>query len=202
MYKRPKTSSRLSRRRRGNVNCCRLESLERREMLAGDLAAGDTNGDYYFDEADFVMAMKSGKWETGEAAVWADGDWNGDAEFNSSDFVAAFVNGLYLTGAYDEDAGIPQHELTPLSDSGEADVTLFYQPDSGHLVVHSQAELVAVHVASTSGAFIPRGNQQIFDVASTTSRFALLPPDMQTINFSGALPPGSFSARVDGRPLG
>ena len=41
------------------------------------------------------------KYETGEAATWAEGDWNGDGAFNSSDFVAAFSGGGYEKGPRD-----------------------------------------------------------------------------------------------------
>ena len=51
-----------------------------------------------FNSGDFVQVFTSGKYETGEAATWAEGDWNGDGLFNSGDFVTAFSDGGYEVG--------------------------------------------------------------------------------------------------------
>lgn len=59
---------------------------------------GDSNWDGEFNSSDFVTVFAAGKYETGEAAGWAEGDWNGDKLFNSSDFVTAFTGGGYEMG--------------------------------------------------------------------------------------------------------
>ena len=62
---------------------------------------GDSNFDGEFSSSDFVTVFGAAKYETGEAATWAEGDWNGDGAFNSSDFVAAFSGGGYEKGPRD-----------------------------------------------------------------------------------------------------
>lgn len=59
---------------------------------------GDANLDGEFSSADFVAVFTSGKFETGQAAGWAEGDWNGDGVFGSGDFVAAFTDGGFELG--------------------------------------------------------------------------------------------------------
>lgn len=59
---------------------------------------GDADYNGEFNSGDFVAVFSAGKYETGEAATWAEGDWNGDQLFNSSDFVAAFSGGGYEIG--------------------------------------------------------------------------------------------------------
>ena len=59
---------------------------------------GDSNLDGEFNSSDFVLVFTSGKFETGDAASWADGDWNGDGKFDSSDFVSAFTDGGFEQG--------------------------------------------------------------------------------------------------------
>ena len=54
-----------------------------------------------FSSADFVAVFTTAKYETGDAATWAEGDWNGDGVFSNSDFVAAFSGGGYEQGARD-----------------------------------------------------------------------------------------------------
>ncbi len=61
---------------------------------------GDADLDGLFNSADFVAVFVEGKYETGEAALWASGDWNADLVFDSGDFVAAFVDGGYEIGAF------------------------------------------------------------------------------------------------------
>ncbi len=61
---------------------------------------GDADLDGFFDSADFVAVFVEGKYETGEAAAWAEGDWNADLVFDSGDFVAAFIDGGYEIGAF------------------------------------------------------------------------------------------------------
>ena len=59
---------------------------------------GDSNLDGEFNSSDLVEVFIAGKYETGEAAGWAEGDWNADGSFDSSDLVAAFVDGGYEQG--------------------------------------------------------------------------------------------------------
>lgn len=59
---------------------------------------GDANLDGEFNSSDFVQVFSAGKFETGEAATWADGDWNGDGRFDSGDFVTAFSDGGFEIG--------------------------------------------------------------------------------------------------------
>ena len=59
---------------------------------------GDADFNGEFNSGDFVAVFSAGKYETGEAATWAQGDWNGDNLFNSSDFVIAFSGGGYEIG--------------------------------------------------------------------------------------------------------
>jgi hypothetical protein len=75
-----------------------LEFLENRRLLAGDFRAGDANRDYYFDEADMIQVAKSGKYDTGEAAIWTEGDWNEDGQFNVQDLLAAIRTSTYRNG--------------------------------------------------------------------------------------------------------
>ena len=59
---------------------------------------GDANFDCVFNSNDFVQVFVFGKYETGEAAGWAEGDWNGDGYFDSNDFVTAMTAGGYELG--------------------------------------------------------------------------------------------------------
>ncbi len=61
---------------------------------------GDADLNGQFDSSDFVAVFVAGKYETGEAAGWAEGDWDGDQQFGSSDFVAAFIDGGYEAGEF------------------------------------------------------------------------------------------------------
>ena len=74
-----------------------IEGLERRCVLAGDVAAlaGDCDGNGAFDSSDLVLAFQRGKFESDADARWSDGDWNGDGKFNTSDLVRAFQTGRY-----------------------------------------------------------------------------------------------------------
>ena len=67
---------------------------------------GDSNLDGEFNSSDFVVVFTAGKYESGEAATYAEGDWNGDMLFNSSDFVAAFGQGGYERGP--KPAAVPE----------------------------------------------------------------------------------------------
>ena len=155
------------------------------------LVAGDANGDIYFNEADFIQTMKSGKYETNESATWEEGDWNGDGKYNSSDYVAAFVNGWYMHGAYNDTAGDPVDELAPFSTEGVADVTVYYDSSNGTLttVASGAAKMTTLHFGSSSGQFHSgRGFDGLFDVSTETSQFQLEPSGENVLYVSGALP--------------
>ena len=46
---------------------------------------GDADEDGHVDRMDMVRVLQSGKFVSGEPAVWADGDWNGDGVFDYAD---------------------------------------------------------------------------------------------------------------------
>ncbi len=154
------------------------------------LVAGDSNGDIYFDEADFIQTMKAGKFETGESATWEEGDWNGDGQHNSSDYVAAFVAGWYAHGAYNDTAGDPLNDLAPFSTAGPADVTVYYDPTTGTLTaVAEHLPITTLHFSSPSGQFnSDRGFDGLFDVSRPTSQFQLEPSGANVLYVAGALP--------------
>lgn len=66
----------------------------------------DLNGE--FDSSDFVTVFTAGKYESGEAAGWAEGDWDGDGIFGSSDFVTAFADGGYENGPRAASQAVPE----------------------------------------------------------------------------------------------
>lgn len=69
---------------------------------------GDSNLDGEFNSSDFVAVFTAGKFETGEAATWAEGDWDGDQQFSSGDFVAAFTDGGFEVGPVPVTATVPE----------------------------------------------------------------------------------------------
>ncbi len=69
---------------------------------------GDSNLDGEFSSTDLVQVFAGGKYETEQAAGWADGDWDGDALFNSSDLVAAFADGGYENGPQVDAPAVPE----------------------------------------------------------------------------------------------
>jgi hypothetical protein len=69
---------------------------------------GDSDLNGRFDSGDFVKVFTTGKYETGQAAVWSEGDWNGDGVFNSTDFVSAFTDGGYEAGNRAAVAAVPE----------------------------------------------------------------------------------------------
>lgn len=82
----------------------RVECLETKQLLAGDVAQtcaespyliGDANRDHQFDETDLVDVFQAGKYETGEIATWEEGDFNADGVFDSNDMIAALESGNY-----------------------------------------------------------------------------------------------------------
>ncbi|MEZ6117896.1 MAG: hypothetical protein R3C28_15175 [Pirellulaceae bacterium] len=168
------------------------QCLERRNLLAGDLVAGDANGDYYFDSADFVQTMKFGLYETDEAATWESGDWNDNGLFNSGDFVPAFATGKYETGAYDPDATEPVHAAVPFDTEGEAVVTVYYDDSNGTLTaVTPSAFMTTLELRSSSDLFLS-SNQRfgLFDRSTTSRWFRLIPNGVPVITLPNALPSG------------
>ena len=167
-----------------------LERLERRDLLAGDLVAGDANGDYYFDETDFVHAFQFGKFETGDSAVWGEGDWNEDGVFDSGDFVVAFQKGAYLTGAYDPSAGeSPLDHLSALSITGVADTTVYYDPSGGGIAIGSSlGDVTTVQLRSSSGGFLDGSVPGLFDIRRSDRLFWLHPSGKSVLRFQDALP--------------
>ena len=90
---------------------------------------GDSNRDYYFDQADFIQALKSAHQGRIE---WGDGDWNGDGMFNASDFVGAFTSGNYGIGPYDDRAGESHHQLSvPITRHGRGGFDALLQRRDG-----------------------------------------------------------------------
>ena len=69
---------------------------------------GDSNFDGEFNTSDLVTALSAGKYETGDAATYAQGDWNGDKLFDTSDFVAALSAGGYELGPRAAVAAVPE----------------------------------------------------------------------------------------------
>jgi len=82
-----------------------------RQVWVKDLKStwiGDANLDGVFDSGDFVVAFTAGKYETGDAAGWADGDFDGNLLFDSADFVASFIDGGYEAGPVAAVAAVPE----------------------------------------------------------------------------------------------
>lgn len=66
------------------------------ENLSGEVAAGDANRDFRFDQQDIVEVLQAAKYATGERATWEEGDWNRDGVFDQLDVMAALITGNYL----------------------------------------------------------------------------------------------------------
>jgi hypothetical protein len=69
--------------------------------------AGDANDDGQFDQTDVLRVLQSGRYLTGEPALWSDGDWNGDSQFDQLDIVTALQEGHFRAGPRDLDALSP-----------------------------------------------------------------------------------------------
>jgi hypothetical protein len=70
------------------------------EMLLDSIVGvprGDANLDFAFTSSDLVSIFQSGKFETTQAAGWAEGDWTGDGLFTSTDLILVFQLGTYRT---------------------------------------------------------------------------------------------------------
>ncbi|MFC1757229.1 hypothetical protein ACFL2H_00470 [Planctomycetota bacterium] len=172
-----------------------IEPLERRDLLAADFLAGDANRDYYVDESDFVLAMKAGKYETEDAAEWAEGDWNGDGEFNSDDHLLVFNSGPYRQGAYDDSAGDAVADLKPVAETEQGEVVLYYDSTNGDLRVGTTipgALVTTIQVRSASNLFAndpQNGSAGDFDVDfSTDTRFFFGPSGYDSYVFQNSLP--------------
>jgi Tol biopolymer transport system component len=59
---------------------------------------GDANLDGEFNSSDLTMVFAEGKYETLEAAGWAEGDWDGSGRFDTGDLIKAFADGGYEQG--------------------------------------------------------------------------------------------------------
>ena len=69
---------------------------------------GDANLDLQFNSGDMLQVFAAGKYETGQAAGWAEGDWNADGIFDSSDMVTAFADGGYEQGPRTSPVVVPE----------------------------------------------------------------------------------------------
>lgn len=65
------------------------------DEVATDNIIGDVNSDGAFDSDDLAGVLQASKYETGEAATWAEGDWNEDGQFDSNDLIAALASGRF-----------------------------------------------------------------------------------------------------------
>ena len=65
-----------------------------------DIAAGDANRDFQFDQLDIVQVLQAARYLTALEATFAEGDWNGDGLFDQLDIVEALQTGNYLQGLY------------------------------------------------------------------------------------------------------
>src|SRR5690606_15479573 len=73
------------------------------EIVVHDIAKtwfGDANLDGQFNSSDLIDILASGKYETGEPAVWSTGDFNADGEFGTSDLILALADGGYENGEF------------------------------------------------------------------------------------------------------
>ncbi|MCA9148584.1 MAG: hypothetical protein KDA92_04775 [Planctomycetales bacterium] len=161
-----------------------FESCEPRRLLT----VGDANGDGAFDEADFVLAMQTGLYNSQQPANGdAEGDWNSSGFFDSGDLVYAFTKAVYRTSTIP-----PEQLINSLATlAGENDgVELFYQPDSGDLVVTSLVPITAVHLRSQSNRFDSSFDARVFDLSTSQDLFQLVVKGTQVVWFREALPTG------------
>ena len=78
----------------------KVEEADRRFLVENikNTYLGDSNLDGEFSSGDFVVVFTAAKYESGQAATYAEGDWNGDGLFNSGDFVTVFGDASYEKG--------------------------------------------------------------------------------------------------------
>ncbi len=139
---------------------------------ASEFVAGDANKDFFFDEADWILAMKGGKFGADVAATWEEGDFDGDGRFDHQDIELARQTGGYDPGGISYGGGdVPEHTRVPLTlDADNATVQIFYLQNTGRFAILSEAELSSFHVYSKSGLF-NKTNSDEFDVQSSHSAF-------------------------------
>ncbi|MFC1759733.1 hypothetical protein ACFL2H_13365, partial [Planctomycetota bacterium] len=159
-------------------------------FIPDGIIMGDTNEDYFFDETDFILANKSGKFETGEPATNSEGDWNGDGQFTSSDYIAAFSQGFYGLGKYNpEIESEAQQERTPLRPGVSGDFVFTYDPTTGDLSIEGTETISTLQLHSANELLTPSNKVEgIFDVANRTSRFYFAPNGLEITTFPALLP--------------
>ena len=94
-----------------DLNADDLVNQQDRQIWVKDLRNtwfGDADLNLEFNSSDMVQVFVAGKYETGEAAGWAQGDWNGNGVFESGDMVVAFVDGGYEQGQRVEAVAVPE----------------------------------------------------------------------------------------------
>jgi len=75
-------------------------------LMAAFAAPGDTNLDWTVDVLDVANFAASGKYNTGEPAVWSEGDFNYDGIIDIQDMSDFVSTGLYSTGPYNGGSGL------------------------------------------------------------------------------------------------
>ena len=141
------------------------------------LLAGDTNGDYFFDEADWILAMRSGKFQSGSNARWDEGDFDADGDFDTQDFELARSLGRYDPGGDSYSGGqSPLHTRRTLHRAiPNADIDIVYLEETGTIAVVSSHELTSFHLHSRTGLLVEAPVEGSFDVRSRHSAFWLQP---------------------------
>jgi len=91
-------------------------------LTFGYAASGDTNLDGAIDILDMAAFMSAGKYESGQAAIWAEGDFNYDGLVDLLDAAEFLSTGLFDAGAYNTAAGsiVAVPEPQPLAGLGVA----------------------------------------------------------------------------------
>ena len=87
-----------------------VDFADRQILISGHIGTwmGDADLNGEFGSSDLVTVFTAGKYETGNAASWAEGDWNGDGAFGSGDLVTAFTDGGYEAGPKAAVAAVPE----------------------------------------------------------------------------------------------
>ena len=183
-------------RRRTAFRTPLLENLESRWLFAAceiDPRPGDANKDCFIDIADFVQVIKFGKFAN-EPATWEEGDWNGDGIFTHEDRVPVMKSGGFEQGLYDERGSVAENELKPISESGAADVSVYYFAESGRFAVVAEEDIGirAISIVSRSKSIIDDQGPGIFDLASKSYQFVYSGrrDGEKMIEFVRLLPPG------------
>jgi fibronectin-binding autotransporter adhesin len=74
-------------------------------LTFGYAASGDTNLDGAIDILDMAAFMSAGKYESGQAAIWAEGDFNYDGLVDLLDAADFLSTGLFDAGGYNAASG-------------------------------------------------------------------------------------------------